>query len=136
MPTRQSSRTRNNQVPRHDCEGELQELRRSNVYEFVANSPKSTKAVPAHIRPMLKGTPAFPVRCKVRLSPITRKPARVKMFMPRRISLVSTRSYSSAGSKFRDVHARCPPPSDAREWYFPSVDFYRPFKGRASVASG
>ena len=47
---------------------------------------------------MLKGTPAFPVRCKVRLSPITRKPARVKTFMPKRISLVSTKSYSSAGS--------------------------------------
>jgi uncharacterized membrane protein YfcA len=39
---------------------------------------------------MLKGTPAFPVRCKVRLSPITRKPTRVKIFMPKRISLVST----------------------------------------------
>ena len=39
---------------------------------------------------MVKGTPAFPVRCKVRLIPITRKPAKVKIFMPKRISLVST----------------------------------------------
>ena len=39
---------------------------------------------------MLKGIPAFPVRCKVRLSPMTRKPARLKTFMPNTISLVST----------------------------------------------
>jgi hypothetical protein len=39
---------------------------------------------------MLKGIPAFPVRCKVRLSPITRKPARLKRFMPNRMSFVNT----------------------------------------------
>src|SRR5215469_6398130 len=57
--------------------------------EPIANRPKITSAVPAHIRPMVRGTPAFPVRCKVRLNAITRKPARVKTFMPKRISLVS-----------------------------------------------
>src|SRR5690349_8679711 len=39
---------------------------------------------------MLRGAPAFPVRCRVRLSPITRKPARVRTFIPKRMSLVST----------------------------------------------
>jgi hypothetical protein len=39
---------------------------------------------------MLEGIPAFPVRCKVRLSPITRKPARLKRFMPNRMSFVNT----------------------------------------------
>jgi hypothetical protein len=42
------------------------------------------------MRPMLKALPTCPMRFKVRVSPITTKPARVKMFMPKRISLVST----------------------------------------------
>jgi hypothetical protein len=56
-------------------------------------SPNNTRAVPADISPMLRGAPAFPVRCRVRLSPITRKPAKVEMFMPNRMSLVSTAPY-------------------------------------------
>src|ERR1700730_2343109 len=39
---------------------------------------------------MHKGAPAFFMRRRVRLIPITTKPARVKTFMPKRISLVST----------------------------------------------
>jgi hypothetical protein len=54
-----------------------------------AYSPRNTKAVPAHIRPMLKGRPAAAMRCRVRLSPITTKPAKVKMFIPKRMSLVN-----------------------------------------------
>ena len=56
-------------------------------------SPKNTRAVPTDISPMLKGAPAFPVRCRVRLSPITRNPAKVNIFMPNRMSLVSTAPY-------------------------------------------
>jgi hypothetical protein len=40
---------------------------------------------------MLKGRLAAAMRCRVRLSPITMKPAKVKMFMPKRMSWVSIR---------------------------------------------
>ena len=82
-----------------------QRARLGYLDELMAKSPKNTRAVPAHIRPMLKSTPTFPVRCKVRLRPITRKPAKVKMFMPKRISLVNTRSYPSAGSNPEAIYA-------------------------------
>lgn len=58
-----------------------------------AYNPRNTKAVPAHIRPMLKGRPAAAMRCRVRLSPITTKPAKVKMFIPKRMSLVNIAPY-------------------------------------------
>jgi len=51
----------------------------------------NTSAVPAHIRPTLKGRPTAAMRCRVRLRPITTKPATVKMFMPKRMSWVSIR---------------------------------------------
>ena len=57
---------------------------------------------------MLKGIPAFPVRCKVRLSPMTRKPARLKTFMPNRMSLVST-----APPNLADIDSGMRPSSDA-----------------------
>jgi hypothetical protein len=57
---------------------------------------------------MLKGIPTFPVRCKVRLSPMTRKPTRVKTFMPKRMSLVSNEIYSSVGPNPKGVPARDP----------------------------
>src|SRR5215471_967128 len=61
-------------LPHRRAEG----LRRlAYLDEPIANRPKITSAVPAHISPMVRGTPAFPVRCKVRLNAITRKPARV-----------------------------------------------------------
>jgi DDE superfamily endonuclease len=55
-----------------------------------AYSPRKTRAVPAVMRPMLKPLPACPIRFSVSVSPITTKPARVRMFMPKRMSLVST----------------------------------------------
>ena len=54
-----------------------------------AYSPTKTRAVPAVIRPMLRALLVCPMRFSVRVSPITMKPAKVKMFMPNRISLVS-----------------------------------------------
>ena len=54
-----------------------------------AYSPKNTKAVPAHMRPTDNGAPIWPVRFKLRLSPIRAKPASVMMFMPNKMSLVS-----------------------------------------------
>src|ERR1700757_2244130 len=55
-----------------------------------AYSPRKTRAVPAVMRPMLKPLPACPIRFSVSVSPITMKPARLSMFMPKRMSLVST----------------------------------------------
>src|SRR5215470_13250609 len=54
-----------------------------------AYSPRKTRAVPAPMRPMLRALPGWPMRFRVRVSPITIKPARVRMFMPKRRSLVS-----------------------------------------------
>ena len=54
-----------------------------------AYSPTKTRAVPATMRPMLSALPACPMRFSVRVSPITMKPAKVRMFMPSRMSLVS-----------------------------------------------
>jgi len=39
---------------------------------------------------MLSALPACPMRLSVRVIPITAKPARVRMFMPKRMSLVNT----------------------------------------------
>ena len=55
-----------------------------------AYSPRKTRTVPAAMRPMLNALPACPIRFRVIVSPITANPARVRMFMPKRISLVST----------------------------------------------
>jgi hypothetical protein len=49
---------------------------------------------------MLKGRPAAAMRCRVRLSPITTKPAKVKMFIPKRMSLVNIAPYYDF---FRDL---------------------------------
>ena len=73
---------------------EARELEASGVPLYrdppPAYSPRNTNAVPAHIRPMYEGPPAAAMRRrKVRLSPITTKPAKVKMFIPKRISLVN-----------------------------------------------
>ena len=54
-----------------------------------AYSAMKTRAVPAVMRPMLRALPACPMRFSVRVSPMMMKPAKVKMFMPNRISLVS-----------------------------------------------
>jgi len=63
--------------------------RTHHLGSLPANSPKNTKAVPAHMRPTDNGAPICPVRFKLRLSPITTKPASVMMFMPNKMSLVS-----------------------------------------------
>src|SRR5271167_3649096 len=49
----------------------------------------NTKAVPAHITAMHKGARAFAVRNRVILSPVAAKPAKLKMFLPKRISLAN-----------------------------------------------
>jgi hypothetical protein len=50
----------------------------------------NTKAVPAHIRPMLKALPVRPERLSASVTPITTKPARLSRLNPEMISLVST----------------------------------------------
>jgi hypothetical protein len=45
--------------------------------------------VPVAMRPIPKTLLVCPIRFRVRVSPITTKPAKVKMFMPKRMSLVS-----------------------------------------------
>jgi hypothetical protein len=49
---------------------------------------------------MAKGRPAAALRCRVRLSPITTKPVKVKMFIPKRMSLVNIVPYYDF---FRDL---------------------------------
>src|SRR6516164_9637596 len=50
---------------------------------------------------MLSALPACPMRLSVRVIPITAKPARVRMFMPKRMSLAKVRRLSGGGNGIR-----------------------------------
>jgi WD40 repeat protein len=54
-----------------------------------AYRPANTRAVPTPITPKHRGTPARPIRRRVRPNPVMIRPTKVRMFMPKRMSLVS-----------------------------------------------
>ena len=72
--------------------------------------------VPAAIRPMLKALPVCPLRFRVRVRPITTKPARVRIFRERRRRPSETASLRASPARPLPRLAPHIPPACRRDW--------------------